>query len=135
MIAESLFINSRRIKEGLVILFDLDGTLLDTNLANNEAYNYGLWKVTGRSDYPQLKHLQRITRNDVASLEGIDEENLNISLPYEKGQIPLKESFYNTICAKEFRAIKTEYFEKIKKEEENAKNQIPNIRNPYTQKI
>ena len=84
MIAESLFINSRRIKEGLVILFDLDGTLLDTNLANNEAYNYGLWKVTGRSDYPQLKHLQRITRNDVASLEGIDEENLNEIIRYKQ---------------------------------------------------
>lgn len=56
------------LKPEYVLLFDLDGTLLDTNLANNEAYKYALWRVTGKSDYWQLANLRRITRRDVAEL-------------------------------------------------------------------
>ena len=60
---------------GTVLLFDLDGTLLDTNLANNESYRYAIWKVTGKN-YPELSNLKRVTRKDVATLPGITSEIL-----------------------------------------------------------
>ena len=58
-----------------VLLFDLDGTLLDTNLANNESYRYAIWKVTGKN-YSELSNLKRVTRKDVANLPGITPELL-----------------------------------------------------------
>ena len=62
---------NRRLKKEYILLFDFDDTLLDTNLANNEAYRYALWKVTGKSDYMQLANARRITRKDVAKLPDI----------------------------------------------------------------
>lgn len=61
---------------GLVLLFDLDGTLFDTNFANNAAYKAALWQITRKSDYEQLNNLQRITRKDIADLPGITSQTL-----------------------------------------------------------
>lgn len=62
---------NQRLKKEYILLFDFDDTLLDTNLANNEAYKYALWKVTGKSDYIQLANARRITRKDIAKLPDI----------------------------------------------------------------
>lgn len=64
MNAETFFenLNNSQLYDGKIILFDLDGTLIDTNLANNDAYKYALYKVTGTSDYTSLSNLHRITR-------------------------------------------------------------------------
>lgn len=64
------------VKPEYVLLFDLDGTLLDTDMANNCAYEYALRKITGRSDYSALRGLQRITRKDVAAINSINAETL-----------------------------------------------------------
>ena len=45
--------------------------MFDTNLANNDAYKYALYKVTGKSDYPSLSNLHRITRNDIEALDEV----------------------------------------------------------------
>lgn len=67
-------LNTPEINKDSVLLFDLDGTLFDTDQANNEAYKYALWKVTGTSDYPALAHEPRITREQIALLDGINAE-------------------------------------------------------------
>ncbi len=64
------------IKSEYVLLFDLDGTLLDTDMANNCAYEYALYKITGQSDYAALSGLRRITRKDVAVLDGVGTKQL-----------------------------------------------------------
>lgn len=65
-----------QIRPEYVLLFDLDGTLLDTDMANNCAYEYALRKITGQSNYSALSDLRRITRKDVAAINGIDAETL-----------------------------------------------------------
>lgn len=62
---------------GYVLLFDLDGTLLDTDIANNRAYKYALLKVTGTNDYPCLENLPRITRKECAKIDGMTTDQLN----------------------------------------------------------
>ena len=69
-------LNIAKIKSEYTLLFDLDGTLIDTDLANNAAYMYAVEKITG-NHYPALSLLKRITRKDIASLESISEETLN----------------------------------------------------------
>ncbi|MBR2166944.1 MAG: HAD hydrolase-like protein [Paludibacteraceae bacterium] len=69
--------NIKRIKQEYVILFDLDGTLLDTDMANNGAYLYAIKQVLGNDSFPELSYLKRITRKDVAVLDGINETTLN----------------------------------------------------------
>ena len=63
-------LNIAKIKSEYTLLFDLDGTLIDTDLANNAAYMYAVEKITG-NHYPALSLLKRITRKDIASLESI----------------------------------------------------------------
>jgi FMN phosphatase YigB (HAD superfamily) len=77
MTADLFFLNikNKSFLSRCVLLFDLDGTLLDTNLANNESYRYAIWKVTGKN-YPELSNLKRVTRKDVATLPGITSEML-----------------------------------------------------------
>lgn len=60
-----------------VLLFDLDGTLLDTDIANNRAYKYAILKVTGINDYPCLEGLRRITRKECAKIDGVTADRLN----------------------------------------------------------
>lgn len=78
------------LKPEYVLLFDLDGTLLDTNLANNEAYKYALWKVTGKSDYWQLANLRRITRRDVAQLPEVTPQMLEEIVQHKKNSFRYK---------------------------------------------
>lgn len=68
--------NIHQIPSENILLFDLDGTLFDTNQANNAAYRYAIWKVTNRN-YAELDEKVRVTRKDVASLDGIDEDKLS----------------------------------------------------------
>ena len=70
-------LNIKRIKQEYVILFDLDGTLLDTDMANNGAYHYAIKQVIGNDSFPELSYLKRITRKDVAAIDGVDETTLN----------------------------------------------------------
>ncbi len=77
-------LNIKRIKQEYVILFDLDGTLLDTDMANNGAYLYAIKQVLGNESFPELSCLKRITRKDVAILDGIDEATLNIIIDKKK---------------------------------------------------
>lgn len=81
------------LKPQYVLLFDLDGTLLDTNLANNEAYKYALWKVTGKSDYWQLSNLRRITRQDIAKLPEITSQMLEEIVRYKKNTFRYKKEY------------------------------------------
>lgn len=81
------------LKPQYVLLFDLDGTLLDTNLANNEAYKYALWKVTGKSDYWQLSNLRRITRQDIAKLPEITSQMLEEIVQYKKNTFRYKKEY------------------------------------------
>ena len=100
MTAETLFVELKKqqIKPGKILLFDLDGTLLDTNLANNEAYKYALWKVTGKNEYPSLSNLHRITRKDIAALEGITQQMLEEIIRYKQNSFRWKlEYTYPTI--------------------------------------
>ncbi|MBR1787171.1 MAG: HAD family phosphatase, partial [Paludibacteraceae bacterium] len=84
MTAENFFLNYNSLKSEYELLFDLDGTLLDTNLANSEAYKYALWKVTETSDYHELMNIRRITRQDIATLPNISPEMLNNIIQLKK---------------------------------------------------
>lgn len=63
------FLLHPKLKSEYVLLFDLDGTLLETNLCNNCAYEYALYKVFGNQFNSALSHLARITRKDIATLD------------------------------------------------------------------
>lgn len=90
MTAENFFLNYNSLKSEYELLFDLDGTLLDTNLANSEAYKYALWKVTETSDYHELMNIRRITRQDIATLPNISPEMLNNIIQLKKESLYIK---------------------------------------------
>ena len=101
MNAETFFenLNNSQLYDGKIMLFDLDGTLIDTNLANNDAYKYALYKVTGTSDYTSLSNLHRITRNDVEALNEVTPQMLEDIINYKRNVYKWKlEYTYPTIA-------------------------------------
>ena len=70
-------LSAKRIDPKYILLFDLDNTLIDTNIANNCAYKYALKEVAGSSEYKELEGLLRITRKDVSTISGITPEKLS----------------------------------------------------------
>lgn len=67
-----------------VLLFDLDGTLLDSDIANDRAYKYALWKTTGTSEYSCLDRLKRITRKDCNLIDGMTADRLNTIIHFKQ---------------------------------------------------
>ena len=96
MTASEFIHNRPRLRKDLILLFDLDGTLLDTNLANNEAYRNAIWKVTGTSDYAIFSLLRRVTRENIASIKSITPDQLEEIVRQKKKYFPYRVQEGNT---------------------------------------
>ena len=90
MTASEFIHNRPLLRKDYVLLFDLDGTLLDTNLANNEAYRNAVWKVTGTSDYAVFSLLRRVTRENIASIKSITPDQLEEIVRQKKKYFPYR---------------------------------------------
>lgn len=81
------------------LVFDLDGTLIDSNYANNISYIEAIKQVLGEDKFPQLSHLTRITREAITHL-GLSQDQIEqiISLKQElfKKEYLYATSLYNT---------------------------------------
>lgn len=77
-------LDNSQVKSDNVLLFDLDGTLIDTDPANKAAYLYAIKNVIGNEAHRELSELSRITRKDIAALDDVDDDTLNEIIRYKR---------------------------------------------------
>lgn len=67
--------NINQIRSDYILLFDLDGTLVDTDLANNSVYRYAIREVMGE-ECLALNQVKRITRTIIQDTIPVSQEQL-----------------------------------------------------------